>query len=120
MKDNFWNDFELVEVTQKNVEKRNVVRITKEKSTLLIPKFFMVNLPWVNNERVNLYQKGQLFALRPDKVGLVKVKVAKDGSARINSVNMCLTLLVKTHSCKTYSAWVEEDTLFIRPKEDEE
>lgn len=110
--------FEKVEVVTSN-KNRGFVTITKDKRTLLISNKFIEKLPWIDGERLDLYRFGETFYLTPAKAGLLTFH-AKKKVNQITSVNLCLEIMSKTHSCRKFDAWVEEDILFFKPWEGEE
>lgn len=119
LEQNLWGEFELIEVNSCSRQK-GYITISKSKNVLNIASKFMKQLPWADEERVNLYRLGETFALRPHKVGLIRVRRHKNGGSQIPSTNLCLEILSRSKSCMKFEGWVEEDTLFFKPVKGEE
>lgn len=116
---NLLDGFELVEIkTTRNP--RGLVTISADKARLGISNKFTRELGWEDGKRVNLRRKGRMFALVPDKVGLLKIHTFSKGGAFITSKNLCLEIMSQTESCREFEGWVEDDVLFFRPKRGEE
>lgn len=107
---------ELIEVKTKR-KGTNKCTIPASKNSFFIPKGKMEELGWQNGERVNLYVLGTTFALKPDKVGLMRVRTTpSSGTTCIYSSQLCLELLSRTRSCREYECWTEGNILVFRPE----
>lgn len=115
---NLLEKFELVEIKTSSRAK-GFVTINKDKRILSISSKYTEQLPWINGERLNLKRLGETFILVPEKTGLLTLHQNK-ASTQIASANMCLEIMSKTHGCRKFEAWVEEDVLFFKPWKGEE
>lgn len=115
---NLLDGFELIEVNgSRNTD--GVIRISSDKRRFTIPTKYIKELGWKDKQRVNLRCKGNLFALEPNKVGLMTIH-ARNGAGQITSTNFNIEILSRTKSCREYDGWVEDGWLFFKPKRGEE
>lgn len=118
---NFLAGFEKIEV---ETGRRNTTNdrcwVSKDKLKFYICSQLSRELGWSANTRVNLYHKGKLGVIVPDKVGLYTVKLANSKSSTlvINCNNVCLTVLSVMRTDE-YTGWIEDGVLFFKPKEEE-
>ena len=118
---NLLDGFELIEIKASSRGRGSgVIKISNNKRMMSIPVKYSKELNWKDGERVNLKIKGTTFALEPSKVGLVTTHSHSGSGVVISNVNFCREVLSRTRSCREYDGWVEEGTLFFRPKRGDE
>ena len=94
------------------------IRLAKSNNNGPVSRFIMSkelseSLPWIENDRLDLYQATKnLFAIVPAKAGLLTLK-AKGKSFQIYNTDLCATLKSITQSM-SFSGWVDDDKLFFR------
>lgn len=118
---NFLAGFEKIEVASRaRTVKSDRCWISKDKLKFNICSTLSSELGWKPDTRVNLYHKGKLCVIVPDKVGLYTMKLInkKSTSLVINSTNLCLEISAITRSHE-FIGWVEDGVLFFKPKEEE-
>lgn len=76
-------------------------------------------LCWSKGDRVQLYKVGnKMWALKPHKTGLITLNQDKDSSISplyFTNANMCLNFDFDLFGT-VFDAWIDEDTLFFKPK----
>ena len=100
----------------------NAVTITANKGVLAISAKLIRELGWEEGTRLDLYNVGTLFVLKPAKAGLATLKFAKASTwkqAKIYSKNMCLEILSRCRSNRFFEGEVQDGMLLFRPKEGE-
>lgn len=110
--------FESLDIKNDKVD-RGYVTINKSGHILRIPAKAYKKLPWKNDTRVDILRKGETFAITPYVVGCSNVKVDKNAGCIIRSRDACLKILANSKSCRKFECWVEEDTLFFKPAEED-
>ena len=112
--------FTKIELVKNNRSKfrPDEIRLVKSKNDRPVSRFIMSkelseSLPWIENDRLDLYQATKnLFAIVPAKAGLLTLK-AKGKSFQIYNTDLCATLKSITQST-SFSGWVDDDKLVFR------
>ena len=112
--------FKKIELIKNNRSKfrPDEIRLAKSNNNGPVSRFIMSkelseSLPWIENDRLDLYQATKnLFAIVPAKAGLLTLK-AKGKSFQIYNTDLCATLKSITQST-SFSGWVDDDKLFFR------
>lgn len=110
--------FESLQIKNNKVD-HGYVTINKHGNILYIPAKAYKKLLWKNDTRVDILRKGETFAVTPYVVGCLNVKVTKNSGCVIRSQAACLKILANSKSCRKFECWVEEDTLFFKPAEED-
>lgn len=110
--------FESLQIQSKKVD-HGYVTINKSNNILHIPAKAYKKLLWKKGTRVDILRKGETFAITPYVVGCSNVKVDKNAGCIIRSRDACLKILANSKSCRKFECWVEEDTLFFKPAEED-
>ena len=100
----------------------NAVTITANKGVLTISAQLIRKLGWKEGTRLDLYNVGTLFVLKPAKAGLATLRFTKASTweqAKIYSKNMCLEILSRCRSNRFFEGEVQDGMLLFRPKEGE-